>query len=367
MTWFCSALPRVRQRKATTLTTRRYRIGAVLVALVILLSSVPAYADPISDKQAEATRIQRQIGALDTKAEIATENYNRAADRYAKLSRKVRTTSRQLSRIQAKMSKLQSHLYTRADDMYRSGPLGFLEVLLNAKSFDEFNKTWDLLTDMNTQDAASVKDLRSARQEARQYYAVLKASQAAAETQKTAMAKNKKAVLAQLAQRKKLLAGVNAEIRNLLAAKQAEEAASARRAYLTSSRGGSAWVDPGGNPPSNLARGATVVWWAKSRLGSPYVWAASGPNEFDCSGLAMWCYDKVGVSLPHSSAEQYNSGQHVSQANLEPGDLVFFGRSGIHHVGIYVGGGQMIEAPHSGAVVRYANAFRDDYAGACRP
>jgi cell wall-associated NlpC family hydrolase len=117
--------------------------------------------------------------------------------------------------------------------------------------------------------------------------------------------------------------------------------------------------------PSIPAHGG-VVAYAKSRIGCPYVWAASGPSEFDCSGLAMWCYGKIGISLPHSSQEQYNSGPHVSRKDLEPGDLVFFG-SPIHHVGIYVGGGEMIEAPYTGARVRYASAFRSDYAGACRP
>jgi cell wall-associated NlpC family hydrolase len=81
----------------------------------------------------------------------------------------------------------------------------------------------------------------------------------------------------------------------------------------------------------------------------------------------MYVYRQVGVSLPHSSRAQYNSGPHVSRANLQPGDLVFFGRSRIHHVGIYVGGGSYIHAPHSGAVVRIDPLNRGDYAGACRP
>jgi cell wall-associated NlpC family hydrolase len=81
----------------------------------------------------------------------------------------------------------------------------------------------------------------------------------------------------------------------------------------------------------------------------------------------MWAYGHVGVSLPHSSAAQIGSGARVSRGNLQPGDLVFFG-SPIHHVGMYVGGGSFIEAPHTGAVVRIASlSNRDDYAGACRP
>jgi cell wall-associated NlpC family hydrolase len=81
----------------------------------------------------------------------------------------------------------------------------------------------------------------------------------------------------------------------------------------------------------------------------------------------MYCYNKVGVSLSHSSASQIGEGARVSRANLEPGDLVFFGRSSIHHVGIYIGGGMMIHAPHTGDVVKISSMDRSDYAGACRP
>jgi cell wall-associated NlpC family hydrolase len=80
----------------------------------------------------------------------------------------------------------------------------------------------------------------------------------------------------------------------------------------------------------------------------------------------MWCYGKVGIHLSHSSGEQINEGYRVSRKDLQPGDLVFFG-SPIHHVGMYIGGGKMIEAPYTGASVRIASMDRGDYAGACRP
>ena len=102
-------------------------------------------------------------------------------------------------------------------------------------------------------------------------------------------------------------------------------------------------------------------------LGCPYQWAASGPRRFDCSGFTMFVYAQVGVSLPHSSRAQINCGQRVSKANLQPGDLVFFG-SPIHHVGLYIGGGNMIHAPHTGDVVSIDPiGYSGDYAGACRP
>jgi len=348
----------------TTLTTRTHRIAAAILALVLVLSVTPASADPISDKRAQAEAVQSQIGALDTKAEIAAEAYNRARGRYNKLTSQVHATSDKLAVIRGHMHKLQTALDSRAYHMYRQGPLGFLEVLLNAKSFDDFNTSIELLTDISTQDANTVSDLKQARKQSETLFASLRSAQKSAGVQKAEMAANKRAVLAKLSERKTMLAGIKSDIKSLITAQQAAEAAAARAAAISSGSGFT--MDPGGNPPTS-SKGAAAVWWAEKALGAPYVWAASGPDSFDCSGLTMWAYGHVGVSLPHSSAEQIGYGQRVGRANLEPGDLVFFG-SPIHHVGMYVGGGSFIEAPHSGAVVRIASlSNRSDYAGACRP
>jgi len=90
---------------------------------------------------------------------------------------------------------------------------------------------------------------------------------------------------------------------------------------------------------------------ATSRLGAPYVWAAAGPDTFDCSGLTMWAWAQVGRSLPHNSGAQFSSTRRVTAAQLQPGDLVFY-FSPISHVSMYIGGGQIVDAPHSGATVR---------------
>ncbi len=97
--------------------------------------------------------------------------------------------------------------------------------------------------------------------------------------------------------------------------------------------------------------------WAKGRIGLPYQWGGEGPGSYDCSGLTMQAWARAGVSLPHSSRLQYQSVQHISYSSMRPGDLVFFGSDrgdpgSIHHVAMYVGGGQMIEAPYTGAFIR---------------
>lgn len=124
-------------------------------------------------------------------------------------------------------------------------------------------------------------------------------------------------------------------------------------------------LSPGAVSVGGSTKGSIAIEEAKRQLGKPYLWAGSGPDSFDCSGLTAWAWAAAGVSLPHSSTMQWAQTQRVSRDQLQPGDLVFFG-SDLHHVGLYVGDGQMIEAPHSGAVVRYRSIDRTDYAGAGR-
>lgn len=118
--------------------------------------------------------------------------------------------------------------------------------------------------------------------------------------------------------------------------------------------------------PSPSEAAATAVEAAMSKRGSPYQWGAEGPDRFDCSGLSMWAWNQAGVNIPRTSRQQYAGLPNVSRSELRPGDLVFFGDP-IHHLGIYIGDGQMVEAPYTGEVVRVNDINRDDYAGAARP
>jgi cell wall-associated NlpC family hydrolase len=104
---------------------------------------------------------------------------------------------------------------------------------------------------------------------------------------------------------------------------------------------------------------------ALTQTGKPYLWGAAGPDSFDCSGLIVWAYAQEGISLPHYTGSLWNDGQHISRDNLEPGDLIFFDAD-ISHVGIYLGNGVMVDAPHSGAVVRVEAVWWGQYVGAVR-
>ena len=135
----------------------------------------------------------------------------------------------------------------------------------------------------------------------------------------------------------------------------AAHTASSRSSAATSSRGGGGGGGGGFSIPNNPAppvgAGASgAVAAAETRLGDPYVYGAAGPSTFDCSGLVMWAYAQVGINLPHYSGAQFADGTHISMSQLAPGDLVFPSDPG-QHVAMYIGGGQIIEAPYTGAVV----------------
>ena len=127
------------------------------------------------------------------------------------------------------------------------------------------------------------------------------------------------------------------------------------------------------NPlPAASPSAATAIAAARAQLGKPYQYAGNGPDTFDCSGLTRWAYAAAGVSLPRTSREQWNVGPHPALADLRPGDLLFWATdtsnpSSIHHVALYVGAGWMIQAPHTGDVVRFSRIYLDGYIGATRP
>ena len=330
------------------------------LTLIFAIAATPAFASPVSDKLAKARRIQAQIDVLDDKVSVADEDYNQAKIVYDAVHAKVVKVQSSLSRIDKQTGVLEDSLDARADSMYRSGPLGLLDVLLGTASFEDFATTWDFLSDQNRVESENVAKLKTLHVEKAAAEVELKSSQAVAKKQYDTMSNRRAVILAAQRKAKGLLKGVEKDIAALQASNKSRRKSDAKSSHGSGRGTGWNWGDPSRAPRSG------VVSIALRYLGRPYVWAASGPRTFDCSGFTMFVYAQVGVHLPHSSRAQINYGARVSRANLKPGDLLFF-YSPIHHVAIYIGNGKMVHAPHTGDVVSIDPVNWGSFSGACRP
>lgn len=348
-------------------------------------SAIPASATPLADKRAQAKAAQARLEGLRNKAEQAAESYNEASANYQRVSAKVRATTARIGRLKAEQRTLQTALGNRADEMYRSdGVLGIVEALLSAQSLQDVTQVIEVLQRVSEQDARTVAKLKTTRAKLEVEERTLAAAQADALAQAKAMKASKKEADKKVAEASKLLASLRSDIRDLIDKQEAAQEAAARARWLAArkaaaeDRSSSDGSSSSGNSPSgdssgdssggsSASKGRAAVNQAMKKLGSWYQWGAAGPSRFDCSGLTQWAYARVGVNLPHYSRAQYTSGRHVARGDLRPGDLLFFG-SPIHHVGMYIGGGDFIEAPYTGARVRIASlSGRGDYVGATRP
>jgi len=253
---------------------------------------------------------------------------------------------------------------------YRAGGADQFVQLVNTSTPQTFLDRASSLNRIAAGQSAQLAAAATARHRLATVRAEAAQEQATSAAVAKAMAGQKAQIEGALAEEQQLLSSLKAEERARLnaqrqaAARAARAAAAAARASRSRSFSSATSSATYNGPASGRAK--VAVQEAYNQLGKPYSWGASGPNSFDCSGLTMWAWGHAGVSLPHSSQAQYSSGPHVSQGDLQPGDLVFYG-SPIHHVGIYIGGSRMISAPHSGDVVKIQDAFRSDYTGAVRP
>ena len=333
------------------LDRRTFLTGAAALGAAVLLKPALAFAEPTAaDKLAEADAVRARIVDMQAQLDVVTEQYYKALDEHAAAQQAVADAQARIDEATAQIAGLQEKLGSRARSMYRTGQSSVLDFIMGATTFEEFAQNWDLLEKLNDNDASFVqqtKDLRAeveaAKEELERQEQI--AAEAAAEAQRI-----KEDAERSVAELQALLAQLDAEAQSLLAqeqeaARQAEIAAARSRSY-----GYSGTTSP---VPSQ----GSVVDYALSRIGCPYVWGAAGPDAFDCSGLVRWAYLQVGMSLPHQTEALYNAAKArlpVSQA--QPGDVLWVGYGDGYngHVGIAcnAGGTHYVHAPTFGARVR---------------
>ncbi|WP_327428097.1 C40 family peptidase [Streptomyces sp. NBC_01236] len=302
----------------------------VMSAAIAALAALPAAAAPQGDTRAEVDRLYAQ-------AEKATEAYNKADERADSLRDDVTTAQDEIARQQERINTMRDALGSLAGAQYRSGGLVPSLALLLSDNPDDYLDKAAALDRITAHQAGELKDLQLAMRDLAQKREEATGRFAELERSRKAVAQNKRTVERKLAKAQELLNSLP----------YAERAAYDRASR--SARGD--MPDLGGAVPSS-ARAAAAVAAARSALGRPYVWGATGPSGFDCSGLMQWSYARAGVGLPRTSQEQRYAGRQVPLSQARPGDLVTY-RSDASHVGMYVGNGQVIHAPYPGAPVRY--------------
>jgi cell wall-associated NlpC family hydrolase len=354
----------------------RRALKLVITALIVGMFGVVAapgvsIADPISDKQAEAQQLEAQISANAEKLSALNEQMNSTQNELAKANEDIAAADALVAAAKAKTKELRDEVARRAAQVYtQSGTNSGVEELdaANAQDLSSKQKYSSLAAQRDSEIVAQLAkakeqvQLRKAdAQEARQ---VAQNKQDELQAQKDKLDEGQAALNA-------LNAKVQGELKTLVeqaeAARKAREAEAAKAQYAaalqqaaqtqatqsTDGGGGGGGGDftyggAGSTPPPTSGGVSAVLAYAYAQLGKPYCYAGVGPSCFDCSGLTMMAWAQAGVSMSHGSYDQLASFPRVSMDQLQPGDLVYWDG----HVGIYVGNGSVLHAPHTGTVVQ---------------
>ncbi|MEV6107628.1 NlpC/P60 family protein [Streptomyces sp. NPDC051940] len=315
-------------------------------AAAVALTTQSAHAEP------SKSDVKKKVDALYEQAEAATEKYNAAKERQEKLTDQVEKIQDQVARGQEELNDLRDGLGALAAAQYRGGGIDPSVQLFLSSDPDTYLDRASALDQLSTKQADALKQisakqrtLTQQRQEAGQKLEDLEAT-------RTELGKRKAEVQKKLAAAQKVL--------NELTAAERAELAEANAASRTTTR-----PDLGGDAPAS-SRAAAALSYAKSKVGLPYVYGATGPSSFDCSGLTSAAYASANVSIPRTSQAQFSgAGTRISESNLMPGDLVFY-YSDLHHVGMYAGNGQIVHASNPTTGVTYAPLHSMPYMGAVR-
>jgi peptidoglycan DL-endopeptidase CwlO len=366
-------------------------VPAILIIVVAaLVAAVPGFADPVAAKKAEAQQVLAQINQLNISLGKAVEAYDAATVKLDHIRHdlsvnkyEMRVAKTNLKGAVKRLDKRLRELYMTSDDTNST-----VGVLLGSKNLDEVINRLETANRVSDQDAQILEQVTKFKHQVAIDGAALERAHRAQQRVVADRAAAKQRIQDGIAEHQRLVASIRGEIQRLQAEEAAQQAllAAQARARLVQQQqvqqarlntavvGATAQAPASTGDPNAVttvappSRYGGVVGVAMAQLGKPYVYGTAGPDTFDCSGLVVYSYAAMGVSLPHSSYALWNVGVYVSSDQLEPGDILFF--DGLGHVGIYIGGGQFIQAPHTGDVVKISSMsdswYAANYVGARR-
>jgi peptidoglycan DL-endopeptidase CwlO len=316
-----------------------------------------------------------QLQQLSDQLERARSEYAAASSKLAAIKHEQEVNRYELRVAKHNLRISQRNIERRLVALYVGQRQSTLEVILGAKSLDDLLNRINSANSVTSSDAVVLKEIHQFRQTIDRSALRLKTANAEQSQVVAQRAAAKAEIESKIGQAQRLYASIHGEIAKLVAAQAAQQRmlrlqAEARLRQqqvsqaaqnegtvvgISAATANDQFIAP---PPTH----GGVVQYALSQLNTPYVWGGAAPGGFDCSGLVMWAYAQVGVSLPHSSYAMWNYGVPVSRDQLAPGDIVFF--DGLGHVGLYIGNGEFVHAPHTGDVVKISSLGEDWYASA---
>ncbi|MEU9112607.1 NlpC/P60 family protein [Streptomyces sp. NPDC048483] len=381
-----------RKPRTRVLTTSGSRTAAGLttaaLASVTLLSQ-SADAAPRAPRPS-IEEVKQKVDGLYRQAEVATQKYNAAKESADRQRATVNHLLDAAAKRAEKMNESRRELGTFASAQYRTGGMNPTTQLMLAKDPQEFFDRTHLMERLTGRQQQAVANYQEQQAAAAQQRAEASRSLERLQTSKASLEESKRSVQGKLAEARQLLSRLTAQEKARLAELERQKEAAAKRKAEEEARkqqererqrqhddDGSTGGQTGGDTGGQTGGGSTddgsystkaekVLAFARAQMGKPYVWGATGPNSYDCSGLTQAAWKAAGVDLPRTTWDQVKVGQRVATGDLKPGDLVFF-YSDISHVGIYIGDGKMIHAPKPGANVRVESIYYMPIYGNVRP
>lgn len=353
LTWGLMTTPRRSFRSVVRLRTLAVALGLATVAGLIVQ---PVGANELSDKRAEAAVIASRLAELDGAMMDVNARFEAANYKLSQAEAAVAEARRMATETKAEMDKRAEELRGFAVKAYMGGTEGPAAdaLLTDDASAGVISTTYMSSLSGNRQDY--VDALNAARSKAEEDAARLAQAEAEAKASADEIEVARNQAKAQRDEQAALNARVQGEVAELVRREQ-ETIRAAAAAAAAARRSASVGTSPRGSsqvsvnvPPANGSVANAAIRAGLTKVGSPYVWAASGPSAFDCSGFTQWAFGQAGVRLPHYSGAQYAMTTRISASQLQPGDLVFWGGSGSAHVAIYMGNNQLVHAFGSGGV-----------------
>lgn len=310
-----------------------------------------------ADPQPTAAQVRAKVDKLYQQAEVATEKYNGAKEKADAAEQRLEKLRDQAARKEDRLNTAREALGSVAAAQYRSGGLDPAVQLMLSADPDRYLDGAAFVERAGSRQTAAVGRVRKELRDIERLRGAARVELTSLTSRRAELKRHHETVTGKLETARRLLSRLTAEERARVGQ------GSGDRASRSSAGDREPLSAPSAQAPNS--RAAAAVAYAYQKLGSPYVWGATGPDAFDCSGLTQAAYRAAGVSLPRTTYAQIDAGRRVARSELAPGDLVFF-YSGISHVGIYVGKGQMIHAPNPSAPVRVAPVDQMPFAGAAR-